>query len=207
MDPHSQFKVSQTAAKYVAHGLDEETTEAFEMHMMECRECTSDVEAWRAIGRHIVPQRSGRSAQTRWQSAPWRLAAAVLIAFMAGAGGWLARAVQAPEIDARQTVFFNVPALTRGGPDCMALHLAPGSRTAVLRIAGVSRDRRIILVDLLKHEIPASRYTSWQQPDGSHVLRLDAAWLAGNTLSLEARTQDGLGEPLGCVTGAASAAP
>jgi hypothetical protein len=203
MDPHSQFKVSQTAAVYVANGLDESSLEAFEMHMMDCPECTADVEAWRAIQRH-APQARSRP-QIRSRATPWRLAAAVLIATLAGAGGWLARGVEAPEIDARQSVFFNVAAVTRGGGDCTELHLAPGSRTAILRVAGVARDRQIILVDLMNREIPGSLYASWQQPDGSRVLRLDATWLAGKTLNLQARAPDGFGEPLGCMTGTASA--
>jgi len=46
---HAQFKAKQTAAVYVADGLDERTLEAFEMHMMGCTECVEDVESWRAI--------------------------------------------------------------------------------------------------------------------------------------------------------------
>jgi len=46
---HSQFKANQTAAVYVADGLDAPTQEAFEMHMMDCPECIEDVETWRAI--------------------------------------------------------------------------------------------------------------------------------------------------------------
>jgi hypothetical protein len=202
MDSHAQFKAHQTAATYVAHGLDETAQEAFEMHMMECPDCVADVEAWRAIQRHMPPARQrSRSAAT---TLPWRLAAGVLIAAVAGAGGWLARAIQAPGLDRGETVFFNVPAVTRAGEECTPLRLAPGSRTAILRVTGVSRDRNVILLDLERQEIPPARYTQWLQPDGSHVLALDAASLAGKSLNLEARAPDGSGEPLGCVTGTAS---
>jgi hypothetical protein len=40
---HLQFKANQTAAVYVADGLDASTQEAFEMHMMACPECVEDV--------------------------------------------------------------------------------------------------------------------------------------------------------------------
>ena len=46
---HMQFKANQTAAGYVANGLDESTQEAFELHLMGCSECVEDVEVWRAI--------------------------------------------------------------------------------------------------------------------------------------------------------------
>ena len=46
---HAQFKAKQTAAVYVADGLDDHTLEAFEMHMMGCNECVEDVETWRAV--------------------------------------------------------------------------------------------------------------------------------------------------------------
>jgi len=45
---HIQFKANQTAAGYVANGLDESTQEAFELHLMGCSECVEDVEVWRA---------------------------------------------------------------------------------------------------------------------------------------------------------------
>lgn len=204
MDPHDRFKAGQTAAVYVANQLDHGAREEFEMHMMDCRECAADVEAWRAIQRHMPPSRQPRSARGGFTAA-WRLAAALVIATLAAAGGWLARALQAPGIDSRQTVFFNLPPLSRGGDDCTELHLSPANRTAILRVAGVSRDRQLMLVDLLQRPIPPSRYRTWQQPDGSHVLALDAAWLAGKSLSIEARAPDGFGEPLGCVTGVAAA--
>lgn len=46
---HLRFKSEQTAATYVADGLDPETREQFELHLMSCPECVEEVEGWRAI--------------------------------------------------------------------------------------------------------------------------------------------------------------
>ena len=51
---HTQFKANQTAATYVADGLDEGTLEAFEMHMMGCTECIEDVDRNHTLGDGIV---------------------------------------------------------------------------------------------------------------------------------------------------------
>ena len=121
---HTQFKANQTAATYVADGLDQGTLEAFEMHMMGCTECVEDVEAWRAIKLNmprtarpaLAPGAIRRSVHA---AAGWRMAASLLIAASLGAaGGWLGRAAQAPDLDSAQTVFFNVPAVTRGADEC-----------------------------------------------------------------------------------------
>lgn len=198
MDLHSRFKTSQTAAAYVANGLDERAMEEFELHMMGCPECTADVEAWRAIKHHIPPERKRQARQERF--AARRLAAGFLIAAVAGAGGWQGHRLLSSDIDPRQTVFFNLPPVSRGD-ECAELHLTPDQHTAIVRVAGVANDRQVILVDLWQRPIPPSRYSTWLQPDGSHVLKLDAAWLAGKSVNLEARAPDGFGEPLGCVTG------
>ena len=51
MNEHMVFKMNQTAAAYVAGALDEETSERFELHLLECVECSDDVEVWRALKR------------------------------------------------------------------------------------------------------------------------------------------------------------
>ncbi|MGH8260541.1 MAG: zf-HC2 domain-containing protein, partial [Steroidobacteraceae bacterium] len=51
---HLRFKSEQTAAAYVADGLDPDTREQFELHLMACPECVEDVEGWRAI-KHCLP--------------------------------------------------------------------------------------------------------------------------------------------------------
>jgi hypothetical protein len=204
---HSQFKSRQTAAIYVADGLDEQTLEAFELHMMGCNECVSDVESWRAIKLNMprrarparAPATLGRSSQT---AVGWRMAASLLVGGVLGtAGGWFGHQSQAPSLDSNQTAFFNVPAATRGGGDCTSLLFAPDTKFAVLRISGVARDRKVVAADSEKHELSASRYTSRLQPDGSHLLRIDTQSLEGREVFLEAHAADGFGEPLGCVTG------
>src|SRR6185312_3483046 len=144
---HAQFKAKQTAAVYVADGLDEHALEDFEMHMMGCRECVEDVESWRAIKLNMpararpvrAPVVLGRNAQA---AVGWRMAASLIMGGVLGtAGGWFGHESQAPNLDSTQTTFFNVPAATRSGGDCTALRLAPDTKFAVLRVPGVSRDR------------------------------------------------------------------
>jgi len=204
---HAQFKAKQTAAVYVADGLDEHTLEDFEMHMMGCRECVDDVESWRAIKLNIparvrparAPAVAGRSAQA---TVGWRMAASLIVGGVLGtAGGWFGHESQAPNLDSTQTTFFNVPAATRSGGECTALRLAPDTKFAVLRVPGVSRDRKLIAANAEKQELPATRYTSRLQPDGSHLVRIETQALDGREVFLEARAPDGFGEPLGCVSG------
>ena len=85
------------------------------------------------------------------------------------------------------------------------MRLAPDTQFAVLRVTGVTRDRRVIAVESDRHELPANRYSSRRQPDGSHVLRIEVQALQGLSLHLEAKAADGFGEPLGCVTGEVAA--
>jgi len=70
-----------------------------------------------------------------------------------------------------------------------------------LRVPGVIRDRQVILVDSERRELPASRYSSRVQPDGSHLVRMETQLLQGRAVHLEAKAPDGFGDPLGCVTG------
>jgi hypothetical protein len=204
---HAQFKARQTAATYVADDLDERTLEAFEMHMMGCTECVEDVETWRAIKLNMprparparAPAVLGRGAQA---AVGWRMAASLVVGVALGVGGgWFGHESQVPNLDSTQTAFFNVPAATRGGGDCTALRFAPDTKFAVLRVPGAGRDRHVIVTDADKHELPASRYMSRVQPDGSHLVRIEARALDGREVFLEASAADGFGEALGCVTG------
>jgi hypothetical protein len=68
-------------------------------------------------------------------------------------------------------------------------------------VPGISKDLRVVALDSEKRELPASAYTSRIQPDGSQLLKIDTALLAGRQVHLEARRADGTGEPLGCITG------
>ena len=46
---HLRFKSEQTAAAYVAGGLDPTLQEQFELHLMSCPDCVEEVESWRAL--------------------------------------------------------------------------------------------------------------------------------------------------------------
>lgn len=207
---HIQFKANQTAAGYVANGLDESTQEAFELHMMSCPECVEDVEVWRAIKLDMPKQRPEvRTIAPRRKVAAfgdWRMAASLVGAGLLGAaGGWLGKATTATDLDSTRTVVFNLPAVSRGADECTAVRLAPDTRLAVLRVPGLSRDLRVVALDSDKRELPAGQYASRIQPDGSQLVRLDARLLAGRNVQLEARRASGSGEPLGCITGASTA--
>jgi hypothetical protein len=203
---HMQFKANQTAAGYVANGLDESTQEAFELHLMGCSECVEDVEVWRAIKLDMPKQRPQvRTAAPRRPFAAfgdWRMAASVVGAGLLGAaGGWLGKATTATDLDSTQTVVFNLPSVSRGADECTAVRLAPDTRLAVLRVPGISRDLHVVALDSERRELPASDYASRVQPDGSQLLRIDARVLTARAVQLEARRSNGSGEPLGCVTG------
>jgi hypothetical protein len=211
---HLQFKSSQTAAVYVADGLDEPTLEAFEMHMLDCNECLEDVEAWRAI-KNNMPRSKTRPAlvpaamvANGHAAASWRLAASLVVGGLLGAtGGWFGHSAEAPNLDSTQTVVFNVPPTARGAEECTNLRLAPDTQFAVLRVPGVARGQHVVLVDANKQELPAHSYTSRVQPDGSHLVRIEARLLEGRALNLQAKAPDGFDEPLGCVTGEVASNP
>lgn len=203
---HTQFKANQTAACYVADGLDESTQEAFELHMMGCAECVDDVEAWRTIKLDMPEQPPAARPPARKQYLPaftdWRMAASLLGAGVVGAaGGWAGKTTQVTDLDSTETVVFNVPSVTRGADECTTLHLAADTQLALLRVPGVSRELRVVALDSEKHELPAAHYAARMQPDGSQLVRIDTQLLRGRTVHLEARGPDGSGEPLGCVAG------
>jgi len=203
---HSQFKANQTAAVYVADGLDASTQEAFEMHMMACPECAEDVETWRAIKINI-PARVrpasglGRRIRATHDMGTWRLAASVLFAGVLGvAGGWFTHASRGPDLDNTSTVFFNMPAVERGD-ECTALRLAPDSKLAVVRVPGIAAADGLIAVDSEKHELASGSYVVRTQPDGSDLVRIETRVLLDRAVHLETRKSDGSIEPLGCITG------
>jgi hypothetical protein len=203
---HIQFKANQTAAGYVANGLDESTQEAFELHLMGCSECVADVEVWRAIKLEMPRQQADvRTIAPRRKLAAfsdWRMAASLVGAGIIGAtGGWLGKATTATDLDSTRTVVFNLPSVSRGADDCTAMRLASDTRLAVLRVPGIPKDLRVVALDSERRELPASGYASRIQPDGSQLVRVDSQLLAGRQVHLETRRADGSGEPLGCVTG------
>jgi hypothetical protein len=203
---HTQFKANQTAAGYVADGLDENTQEAFELHMMGCAECVDDVEVWRAIKLDMPrPSAAARTAIRPRMPAllGWRMAASLLGASVVGvAGGWFGNAMHSAGPDLTQTVVFNIPnSPTRGAEDCTALLLAADTRTVVLRLPGLPRDSRVVALDADKRELPSAQITGRLQPDGSRILRIDSQAVAGRSVHLETRSAGGLSEPLGCFTG------
>jgi len=206
---HSQFKSNQTAAVYVADGLDASTLEAFEMHMMACPECVEDVETWRAIkinmpsrvrplSRTAVLGRKVRRPET------WRMAASFLAVALVGAtAGWFGRDVQssAGGADSR-TVFFNMPAVERGdASECTPVRLSAQTRLAVLRVPGVVDGQKLVALDSDRHELAASRYSVSVQPDGSSLVRVDVQSLVNRDVHLETRRADGAADAIGCVTG------
>src|SRR3984893_10402651 len=203
---HIQFKANQTAAGYVANGLDESTQEAFELHLMGCSECVEDVEVWRAIQLDMPRQRPEvRSAAPKRRHvalSDWRMAASLVGAGIIGAtGGWLGKSTTATDLDSTRTVVFNLPSVSRGADECTAMRLASDTRLAVLRVPGIPRDLRVVALDSEKRELPAAQYASRVQSDVSQLVRIDSAPLVGRPVHLEARRSDGSGEPLGCVTG------
>ncbi len=58
---HLRFKSEQTAAAYVANGLDAAAREEFELHLMSCTECVEEVESWRAL-KGYLPRETQREA-------------------------------------------------------------------------------------------------------------------------------------------------
>jgi anti-sigma factor RsiW len=206
---HSQFKANQTAAVYVADGLDASTLEAFEMHMMACPECVEDVETWRAIkinmparvrplSRTAVLGRKVRQPET------WRMAASFLAVALVGASaGWFGRDVQTSPASAdSRTVFFSMSAAERGdASECTPVQLSAQTRLAVLRVTSVAEGQKLIAVDSDRHELAANRYSVSAQPDGSQLVRIDAQSLVNRDVHLEGRRADGAADALGCVTG------
>jgi hypothetical protein len=203
---HEFFQAHETPAVYVADGLDEGTLEQFELHLMSCRTCVDDVESWRAIKHNVRGRRAAGPARVR-RVAPlmdWRMAASLVgVGVLSAAGGWVGReATHGPDVDSAQTVVFNLPATARSGDNCTVLRLAADTRVAVLRVPGVPSGLVIAALDAEGHPLPAARYATRPQPDGSYLVRMDSQLLMGRAVYLQTHRGDGAGgEPLGCITG------
>lgn len=203
---HAQFKANQTAAGYVAGGLDESTQEAFELHLMECSECIEDVEVWRAIKLELpkvgTKVRTAAAPRKSVDFGDWRMAASLVSAGVIGAaGGWLGKATTAADLDSSKTVVFNLPSVSRGADECTALRLAADTQVALVRVPGISRDSHVVALDSEMRALPAAEYSSRGQPDGSQLVRLNSSLLVGRAVHLEILRANGLDEPLGCITG------
>jgi len=210
---HSQFKANQTAAVYVADGLDAPTQEAFEMHMMDCPECIEDVETWRAIKVNIPSRvrlanagvhgsRSAlRSPSSGTNLGSWRLAASVVFAGAVGTTiGWFGREARSPELDGAHSVFFNMPATERGA-ECSELRLSPDAKVAVVRVPGIGREQTLVAVDSEQRPLAGGTYSVRMQPDASRVMRIQTQVLVDRAVHLETRNPQGVTEPIGCITG------
>jgi anti-sigma factor RsiW len=62
---HHDFKANQTAAVYVANGLEPDTQRNFELHLFSCPECVEDVEIWRVMKRNLPRARRGSRKSSR----------------------------------------------------------------------------------------------------------------------------------------------
>jgi hypothetical protein len=198
---HMRFKANLTAATYVAHGLDESAQEDFELHLMSCTECVDDVEAWRAIEKHM-PRDADALAPPAAAARPalhWRLAASlVAIGFVGAMGGWYGRTLADPEL--ARTAFFNAAPLTRGASDCAALRLAPDMERVVVRIAGIARDRKVVALTAGGEPLGTGAYSARRQSDGSWLVQFTPATLARGAMYLASDGGSGSPEPLGCVS-------
>ena len=225
---HLRFKSNQTAAAYVADGLDPKTQEAFELHLLTCPECVSEVESWRAIKHSLVrdatpePTRALPQSAVTGQGSPsartrpyapakrsslttTRFAASLVAVALAGTvAGWSLRSAQAPWSDSEALAFFTLPPVARGPSDCTALHLDGQTRVIALRVPGAAPEQQLVAVDSAGHDLGADSYSVRSQGDGSWLVRLDAATLLRQDIRFEARSADGTVDPRGCLLSPAS---
>lgn len=197
---HVQIKSNQIAASYVANGLDERMQEEFELHMLGCSDCLSDVEAWRAIKLHMPREAAPRTfiSQRRNWWGGWGIAASVAAAALTAVSGWYAREVYQPDVETMHTAFFSAPALTRSD-ECTPLRYAAGTRSIVLRVPRVREDHRVAATDVDGVELSRG-YSARAQADGSWLLQFDPETLQGRPVQLETRSGN-FAEAIGCVTG------
>lgn len=197
-----KFKELQTAAAYVACGLEEVVQEEFELHLMGCPGCVDDVEVWRCIKQEMPREgvQTARSRQVLFPLTDWRMAASLVGVGVLGAlGGWAGKALTVADLTSNQTMIFNLPNTTRGAGDCTLLKLSHQTRQALIRISGLARDSRLVALDAEHRELPAASHT---QMDGSRILTLDSSWLTPAGVILEAHEGDGdTAQPLGCLRG------
>ena len=201
---HEEFKAHQTAAAYVAGGLDESASEEFELHLIGCSDCVEEVEVWRAI-KLEMPRTCPevRTSAPRRRSAAfsdWRMAASLVGAGLLGAaGGWLGKVETATDLDSTRTVVLNLPVVSRGADDCTDVRLAPDTQLAIVRVPGLSHDLRVVVLDSDKRALPAGQYTTRIQPDASHLLQLNSKQLLAGPVYLESQDAHGNSSPLGCL--------
>jgi hypothetical protein len=195
---HMRFKANLTAATYVARGLEESVQEDFELHLMSCPECVDDVEAWRAIEKHMPREERAlpaRAAAARAGLSHWRLAASLVgIGIVGAASGWYWRGFADPDL--ARTAFFNAAAVSRGS-DCTALKLAPDTERIALRVAGIASDRRLVALDSKGDGLARG---ARRQADGSWLVQFSPATLVAGAVRLQSAGADGSAEPLGCVS-------
>jgi hypothetical protein len=199
---HMQFKSSQAAAAYVAHELGEHQQEAFELHMMGCSECLNDVEAWRVIRTHMPAPAVIEAARPPFRKVwwgGWGMAASFAAAMaVSAAGGYFVSAVRQPNVDSSELAVFNMPAITRAS-ECAQLPLAANARALVLRVPGVSSERRLTVADSNGKPVMSSLYSARLQRDGSWVVRFDAAYLQRESVQVVSSRSGTEDEVLGCV--------
>ena len=203
---HLQFKSNHTAAAYVADSLDTRTQEAFELHMMTCSECLGDVEIWRAMKRTLpreMTEADVPAVVARNQSVMrWKIAASVAMVGIIGAGGgWYARSIEGPWVDAEHIAFFSLPPLARGFSDCSPVSIEPSTRLIALRVPGAMPDQQLVAIDANGRDLDPKIYSTHVQADASWIVRLRSDSLDDHTIRFEARSVDGTAEPLGCVIG------
>ena len=231
-DPHHlRYKAEMTAALYVAHGLDLTAEETFELHLMECPQCVDDVEAWRAIQRHMpvaagadvasarrVPSAAAVAAAALTPPAPaaprsavppqaslrhWRLAASLVgIALIGAAAGWYGRTLVDPGLE--NTAVFNAPALERGAAECTALKFGAATQRIALRVAGVASGRQVVALSARGEELSSRDYSARRQADGSWLVQFAPSALARGALSLQSRGAAEGAESLGCFSAPAA---
>ena len=203
---HIRFKAQQTAAHYVAHRLDDETQEAFELHMMDCAECVSDVEVWRTLKENLpeAANEQHSSAAPREAAIPWRMAASLIgVALLGGAGGWLAHGARGPgpALAAGEALFYNLPPTSRGVA-CTPLPLNPSASVVMLRIPDATPGATVVARSADGSALGAGAYSVRAQDDGSWVLQFAAAALRHHEIALTVQPTSGAApESLGCITG------
>jgi putative zinc finger protein len=199
---HIQFKSSQTAAAYVANELSGHQQEAFELHMMGCSECLNDVEAWRIIKTHMPAPAVIEAARPPFRKVwwgGWGMAASFAAAMAVSAvSGYFASSLRQPDVDSSELAVFNMPAITRAS-ECTQLPLAANARALVLRVPGVSSERRLTVADASGKPVSSSVYTARLQRDGSWVVRFDAAYLQRESVQVVSSRTGTEDEVLGCV--------
>jgi hypothetical protein len=197
---HMRFKADLTAASYVSRGLDESVQEDFELHLMSCPECVDDVEAWRAIEKHMPREEpAALTGAARAGLKHWRLAASLVgIGIVGAASGWYWRGFADAELD--KTAFFSLAPVSRGALDCTPLRLAPDTERVALRVPGVASDHKLVALNSEGEKLAPSGYGARRQADGSWLLQLTAAALAHGAIRLESEGAAGSVEPLGCVS-------